>query len=208
MIKWEIVKWVNRFIFIGIIFLLSYLIFKIFIEGLFSDVKLISESISLIIALISLSIAYAVFLISFENKRPIISLELDFNSRYHIVQLNITNSGEKGARNIKFEFSNDSIWLKRDNSLKSIVSFISILSSNQCLKKTIGVQHSVDINSKTTVFISYTDSSGFLRYSDKILIDLSDYKNSASYEDELTKALYSIQQIPEVLQKIVNKRLD
>jgi len=207
MISYKNLKRVQSFVFVTLILILSFLIFHLLNSHEFINSLVISESISLIIALISLIIAYFSFAISIENKRPLIIITLDFNSRYQLVQLNIENKGEKTARNIRLEYSNSSIW-KEDKfkNLETIASYVSVLSPNQVIKKMVGIQQEIDFTSQTTISVSYSNSSGYVVYKDKFLINLNDFKNSASFEDELTKTLYELQKIPTAITKLKYKR--
>lgn len=203
MISSKLLSTLRIICFITVVILLLYTIIELFINGLYDNDTLIVESISLLIALISLVIAYSSIMISLENKRPVISLNLDFNSRYNQVQLDIQNIGERGAKNITLCYSNNSVWNNGVNKdLSIIASSISVLPQGHSVKKILGIQSEVDINAMTVVSLTYTDLSGIIRFTDDVTIDLNDYKHSLSYENDLTRTLYELQQIPKELKAL------
>jgi hypothetical protein len=200
---YKLLKWVTVSIFLLIVTTIALITWKLFTSGM-GNATLISNSVALLVGLLSLVISFVSLVIVMQNKRPVITASLDFTSRYQVVQLKIVNSGEICAKNIRFVYSQDSIWHENVKSFMEINPFISILGSKDTICKSLGIQRDIDISSKVTVYVTYTDVSGFLSFREEILIDMNDFKNSLSFEQEMTKTLHDIQKLPEVLNGLTN----
>jgi hypothetical protein len=200
MINNKFLKWLHIITIVVMVAILVYMILNMFFAGFMVNSSLIPESLTLIIALISLIISYFTFMVLMENKRPQVTINLDWNSRYNIVQLEISNVGQKAAKNINIKYLPDSIWnIQESGSLNTIASNISSLNTSQIIKKNLGTQNSININSMINLTVSYTNLSGYIYYEDNFVLNFNDYKNSASYENELTRTLYELQALPNAI---------
>ncbi|CAM4431569.1 hypothetical protein SAMN06265348_12617 [Pedobacter westerhofensis] len=208
MINNKLLKWLHIVTIVVMVAILVYMIINMFFAGFMVDSSLIPESLTLIIALISLILSYFTFMVLMENKRPQVTINLDWNSRYNIVQLEINNVGQKAAKDITIKYSTDSIWNTLDSgSLSKIASNISSLNSSQIIKKNLGTQNSININSMINLTVRYKNLSGLLYYEEDFVLNFNDYKNSASYENELTRTLYELQALPNAIIGLNKKKM-
>ncbi len=171
-----------------------------------------TASISLIIAVISAWIAYETFYRQTQSQRPQVTLELDFKSRYDLVQLVAKNYGQKPAFNIKIEWENQLLNSKGKpiifNKSKNTDIQIPVLNRNEQIfalidKPSIFFERYGDQNLDYKGRISFQESLTLKKRSTyPFYISFEPYRDSLKYETEELKTHFELQKIPEKLESI------
>jgi hypothetical protein len=170
-----------------------------------------TAAISLLIAVVSSWIAYETFYTQSLAKKPQLILAPDFKSRYDLIQLSLKNNGEKSAYHIKILW-NETL-LNHKNAPVTFNKFsnkyeVLVLNPMEETKVIIDTNSGFFSRSKpaklnysgTITYKEFLDSKKLL--AQKFEISFEHYGESPTYEDEMTRALYEIQQIPEKLETI------
>lgn len=190
-------------IFLGMAFIISVILVLLDKKDMITPILLVLSTV------ISIYTAQKIIEKEEDDKFPLIELKLDFSKRYGLVLFELVNRGKANAYDIEILFKENPV--KKD---RSIVRFgrddkpysIPILMSGESLYFIWDTSHEL-----TKLFppelegtLVYFDSRKSYRtkLNNEIYISLRSYEHEIYYKDEMQKAYYEIQQIPQKLNEI------